>query len=64
MTDEEIIKMYKEKQMQVQLLNKEIEELKRLYFEKKSNIKLEMSDEEKINIFANYFRGRDDVYPQ
>lgn len=63
MTNEEIIKMVKEKQMQIQLLNKEIEELKKLYFEKKSDIELEMSDEQKVNIFANYFRGRDDVYP-
>lgn len=63
MTDEEIIKIVKEKQLQIQLLNKEIEELKKLYYEKRSDIKLEMSKEEKIDIFANYFRGRDDVYP-
>lgn len=60
MEKKEIINLIKQKELQVQRLNKEIIELNNEL--KKVNNTQTISIEEKVKIFANYFKGRDDVY--
>ena len=60
MKNNEIIAMINEKKKQIELLNKEIYLLeKSLVNSSKNNFTLE----DKLDLYMNYFRGRDDVYP-
>lgn len=59
---EEITKLIEEKELQVNNLYIEINELKNKLREIDSET-VKLSLKEKINIFSDYFRGRDDVYP-
>ena len=54
-----IEKLIKEKENEISKLQLEIQQLRQLN-NKSYNL---FSLEEKINIFINYFKGRDDVYP-
>lgn len=57
---EEIEMLIKTKKMQVSNL---LNEISKLELEISKNKKLNVSIEEKIKVYAEYFRGRDDVYP-
>ena len=59
MTNDEIINLIKIKKEQVNQLLAEISALQVKY---NSNNLKQFTTEEKINIFMNYFKGRDDVY--
>ena len=62
MTKEEILKLIHQKEAYIQQLTNEINLLKKRLDE--SNVQISnMSLDEKIKLFASYFRGRDDVYP-
>lgn len=70
MNTEKIQIMINEKELELQellkqeqTLKKEIEELKLSIESKVINVNSSMTIDEKVEIFANYFRGRDDVYP-
>lgn len=62
MNREEIINLIKDKQLEVDRLLGEINELKSRLSDEKEEV-CNLTREDKINIFASYFRGRDDVYP-
>lgn len=57
--EEEIKKIIEQKELEIQKLLNEVNELKKQYIIKPS----EMTLEEKLNIYIDYFKGRDDVYP-
>ena len=68
MNREEILKLIKEKELKLnELTNKYIREIEKLKKElsnhNKESIVGNLSLDEKIDIFMDYFRGRDDVYP-
>ncbi len=61
MNKEQVIKLIKEKELQIEKLSKEIIELKK-------NIPTQdapkiLSLEQKLAVYTSYFRGREDVYP-
>ncbi len=60
MTNEEVINLIKQKKEQVENLLKEISVLENKC--NYNNLK-QFTTLEKVNIFMNYFKGRDDVYP-
>lgn len=62
MTVEQIIALIRKKELEISKLHEEINILKNKYNELNS-VKQNYTKEEKIEIFMNYFRGRDDVYP-
>jgi len=61
MTEEEIKSLISKKELEVTSLLQEIEMLKSGLSTKEEQTKL--SEDEKLKIFMDYFRGRDDVYP-
>ncbi len=64
MNDNEIINLIHEKELEIKKLQIEIEELKnKLNKPIINDNELTLTREEKIKIFMNYFKGRDDVYP-
>lgn len=63
MTKEEIIKLIKEKELQRTKLTIEINKLNDLLQSIDSKPKNTLTLEQKLNIYASYFRGRDDIYP-
>ena len=63
MDEKQIKKLIETKQQEIKKLQEEIETLKSSLITSNSNIKQELTREEKIEIFMNYFKGRDDVYP-
>ena len=63
MQKEEIIKIINLKILEVKKLINEINELKRMLVHNDIQSKSNYTNEEKINIFMNYFKGRDSIYP-
>jgi len=59
----EIIEAINQKTIEAKKLINEINELKRLLNQSTEMSKIVLTEEEKINIFMNYFKGRDSVYP-
>lgn len=64
MNVEEIKRQIDSKKTLIKKLEKEIQELeKNLYGEKDNENLKNLSLDEKVSIFMDYFKGRDDVYP-
>lgn len=61
----EIINLINEKEEQIKKLQEEIAILKKKLeiLDKSDESTIIFSKEEKVNLFMNYFRGRDDTYP-
>ena len=59
----EIIEAINQKTIEVKKLISEIDELKKMLSACNSQPKENFTDDEKINIFMDYFKGRDNVYP-
>ncbi len=62
MAEQDIRNLISEKEKQIKKLNFEIEELKQKLSELNCQ-SIALSVQDKINIFADYFKGRNDVYP-
>lgn len=62
MTSDEILVLIRKKELEINKLEKEVNDLKNKY-EELNNTKHNYTKEEKIKIFMDYFRGRDDIYP-
>lgn len=59
---EELIKLIEQKELELKKLSDEIYSLK-LELQKENNSQMtKMSVQEKIKIYADYFKGRNDVY--
>lgn len=64
MNNNEIRNLINKKELEIKKLQVEVEELKRMLNQSTSDdTELFLSRNEKIKVFMNYFRGRDDVYP-
>ena len=64
MKRDEIINKIKEKEIAINNIKNELNELKKMLNETDSKEELSsLSREEKVKIFMSYFKGRDDVYP-
>ena len=63
MHTEELIKLIEQKELELKKLSNEIYLLKAELQKKNNNQTVEMSIDEKINLYAYYFKGRDDTYP-
>lgn len=64
MNNNEIRNLINKKELEIKKLQVEVEELKRMLNQSISDdTELSLSRNEKIKVFMNYFRGRDDVYP-
>ena len=63
MNKNEIINLIHKKELEIKKLQIEIEELQQELNKSLNKSKLSLTREEKVKIFMNYFRGRDDVYP-
>lgn len=63
MEREEIIKLIEEKEIELKKLLNEINILKQELQKQNSSKVQEMTIDEKIELYASYFKGRDDVYP-
>ncbi len=64
MNNNEIVNLIYEKELEIKKLKIEIEELKdKLNKPIINDTELSLTREEKVKVFMNYFRGRDDVYP-
>ena len=64
MNNNEIKNLINKKELEIKKLQVEVEELKRMLNQSTSDdTELSLSRNEKIKVFMNYFRGRDDVYP-
>lgn len=63
MHTEELIKLIEQKELELKKLSNEIYLLKAELQKKNNNQTVEMSIDEKINLYADYFKGRDDTYP-
>ncbi len=59
----DIIETINKKTLEAKKLINEINDLKKLLSSYDNQSKANFTDEEKINIFMNYFKGRDSVYP-
>ncbi len=59
----EIIEAINKKTIEAKKLINEINELKMILNNLNNQIKTSFTNEDKVNIFMNYFKGRDDVYP-
>ena len=62
MYTEELIKLIEQKELELKKLSNEIYLLKAELKKKNNNQTVEMSIDEKINLYADYFKGRDDTY--
>lgn len=63
MQRDEIIETINRKTIEAKKLIKEINDLKVLLNNTKNETKSDLSQEDKINIFMDYFKGRDSIYP-
>ncbi len=64
MNNNEIVNLIYEKELEIKKLKIEIEDLKdKLNKPIINDTELSLTREEKVKVFMNYFRGRDDVYP-
>lgn len=63
MQKNEIVDTINRKTIEAKRLINEINDLKKLLNEFSSEIKSNLSQEDKINIFMDYFKGRDSIYP-
>ncbi len=64
MSDNEIINIINIKELEIRKLQHEVESLKKELDKPLINKnELSLSREEKVKIFMDYFKGRDDVYP-
>ena len=64
MDDKEILKLINIKELEIIRLQNEVDSLrKQLNVSKENDIQQVLTREEKVKIFMNYFKGRDDVYP-
>ncbi|MBR1748685.1 MAG: DEAD/DEAH box helicase [Bacilli bacterium] len=64
MDDKEILSLINIKELEIKRLQNEVDSLrKQLNVSKENNIQQTLTREEKVKIFMNYFKGRDDVYP-
>ena len=64
MDDKDILNLINIKELEIKRLQNEIESLrKQLNVSKEDDIQQFLTREEKVKIFMNYFKGRDDVYP-
>ncbi len=59
----EIIELINKKTLEARKLINEINDLKKLLSNYDNQSKTSFTNEEKVDIFMNYFRGRDDIYP-
>ena len=59
----EIIEIINKKTVEARKLINEINELKKVLSNYDKQIKINFTNEDKVNIFMNYFKGRDNVYP-
>ncbi len=59
----EIIEVINKKTLEARKLINEINDLKKLLSNYVNQSKTNFTDEEKINLFMNYFKGRDSIYP-
>ena len=59
----EIIETINQKTLEAKKLINEINDLKKLLSNYDNQLKTNFTDEEKINIFMDYFKGRDSIYP-
>ncbi len=59
----EIIEVINKKIFEAKKLINEIKDLKKLLSNYENQSKINFTNEEKVNIFMDYFKGRDDVYP-
>ncbi len=59
----EIIEVINKKTLEAKKLINEINDLKKLLSNYDNRSKISFTNEEKLNIFMNYFKGRDSVYP-
>lgn len=63
MTNETISNLIKEKEEQIKKLQCEINELKQKLIKNSNEEKSIFTLEQKLEIFMDYFKGRDDIYP-
>lgn len=64
MDDKEILNLINIKESEIKKLQNEVDLLrKQLNATKENDIQQALTREEKVKIFMNYFKGRDDVYP-
>lgn len=64
MNDKEILNLINIKESEIKRLQNEVDSLrKQLNLLKENDIQQILTREEKVKIFMNYFKGRDDVYP-
>ena len=64
MDDKEILNLINIKESEIKRLQNEVDTLrKQLNASKENDIQQALTREEKVKIFMNYFKGRDDVYP-
>lgn len=64
MDDKEILNLINIKESEIKRLQNEVDLLrKQLNASKENDIQQALTREEKVKIFMNYFKGRDDVYP-
>ena len=63
MQRKEIIENINKKTLEAKRLINEINELKKLLISYDNQFKKNITNDEKVNIFMNYFRGRDNIYP-
>lgn len=63
MNNEELIELIRQKESEIKKLSNEIQLLKLKLQNEENNSLVEMTIEEKVKLYADYFKGRDDVYP-
>lgn len=64
MEDKEILNLINIKELEIKRLQNELDSLKKqLNILKENDVQQILTREEKVKIFMNYFKGRDDVYP-
>lgn len=64
MNDNEILNLINIKELEIKKLQLEVDSLKKQLKELRTNVTEDtFSREDKVRIFMNYFKGRDDVYP-
>lgn len=59
----EIIDAINQKTLEAKKLINEINDLKKLLNNYDNQSKINLTNEEKVNIFMDYFKGRDSIYP-
>ena len=63
MNNEELIELIRQKESEIKKLSNEVQLLKTKLKNEENNSIVEMTIEEKVKLYGDYFKGRDDVYP-